>query len=90
MKRLKILTFLTLAVIFFTACSDKNWGIDGASIPKCSSNDADSSSAKLIPKGSRIIPTQDGTTLRIWHFSNGDKMVCTLTGNAVIDSYKNN
>ena len=86
MKRSKILILSTLAVIFFTACSDKNWGIDGHSIPKCSGNDRDSSSAKLIPKGGRIIPTQDGTKVRIWHFSNGDKMVCTLTGDAVIDS----
>jgi len=87
MKKLRLLVLLTSAVMFFTACSDKgNWGIDSQALPECVGGDRDSQSAKLIQKGSKIVPTQEGTSLRIWHYSNGDKKACVLSGSAIVES----
>ena len=63
-----------------------NWGIDhGKSLPKCASDSRDSSAAVSVPAGAKITALEKGTTIRVWHYSNSDKLVCTITGSAVIN-----
>lgn len=72
-----------IAVILLNSCKgNTNWGIDHGGLPQCSADSRDSSSAMKIETGSVLKPLTSDTTLRVWHYENGDKLVCVMTGEA--------
>ena len=83
-----ILVF-SLIIFLFTACGeDEKWGIDDepikepiiTSIPVC-----DNGKNKIMVYKDQIIEKrQTETVVRIWHYQNGDKMICVVQGDAVV------
>jgi hypothetical protein len=85
MKKVLKIVFAVFAAWLLNACgSGDTWGIDQGSIPMCSSDVNDASVAIKVPNGSQINAVKSGTTLRVWHYSNSDKLVCVITGSAVV------
>lgn len=85
------LTGIAAAALILSACGggSSEWGIDhGNALPKCSANPNDSSASILVPNGSTIKKVAPNTTIRVWHYANGEKQVCTITGEAVISGGK--
>jgi hypothetical protein len=83
---LKLAT-LTITAVLFSGCGgdDKEkWGIDQSSIPKCSGGINDSSAAILVPSGAEVKSVKPDTTVRVWHYSNSDKLVCVIAGEAIL------
>ncbi len=87
-NRIFHVTTVSIAALFLSACgsSDTNWGIDrnNNSIPKCSSNIDDTSAAIKVLGGTKVKSLSDDTSMRVWHYSNSDKLVCVITGQAII------
>jgi len=78
--------FSIAAVLLLSAC-------DGSKtqqniIPQCSSDANDSSAAIAVLPGTRIKPVEEGTIVRVRHYSNSDKLACTVTGSAVVSADK--
>ena len=84
LRYIKALSFFVTIVLVMSACSEQKWGIDQSSIPTCSSDRNDSSAAILLPPETTIKAVEPNTKVRIWHYSNSDKMVCLVSGLAVI------
>lgn len=78
---------LTAAALVLSGCSGKGgeeWGVDQSVIPQCNSDRDDASAAILVPPGTAIRAAESGTTVRVWHYSNSDELVCVLTGAALL------
>ena len=88
MKRMINSIAMTVIALFMTACgggSSTTWGIDNSDfLPTCAVDVNDTSSAIFVPGGTAVKSLTTGTTLRVWHYSNGDKLVCVITGSAII------
>ena len=64
------------------------WGIDqksGKPIPVCNGDQTTTANAILVQAGQEIEKLMSNTVLRIWHYQNGDKKVCTVQGEAIIN-----
>jgi ABC-type glycerol-3-phosphate transport system substrate-binding protein len=83
---MKMTGFVIAAALMLSACGGggEEWGIDQSTIPHCNSDLNDSSAAILVPPGTTVKSIEPGTTIRVWHYSNSDEMVCVITGSAVI------
>ena len=79
-RYVKTTGFFVAAALVLGACGGTEWGIDHGSVPMCNDDPHDSSAAILVQPGTKIEATEPGTTIRVWHYSNSDKMVCVLTG----------
>jgi len=79
------LTTVTSMALFLSACSGKgNGGIDTSFVPECGEDIRDTSASIKVPAGTTVKAEEEGTTLRVWHYSNSDELICTLTGSASI------
>lgn len=77
------LTMIVGSVLLISGCGE--WGIDkDISIPACTSDVRDASAAVKIKAGTVIKPLEPGTRVRVWHYANSDKLVCTISGRAFI------
>ena len=82
-KRLVAAASALFALFALSGCGQSgHWGVDHAELPMCSPDVNDSSAAILVPSGTEIKALEQGTTLRIWHYSNSDELVCVITGKA--------
>ena len=64
------------------------WGIDhksGKAIPVCNGDQTTTTNAILVQAGQEIEHLRPNTVLRIWHYQNGDKKVCIVQGEAIIN-----
>jgi len=79
---------LTATALLLSACGGgEKWGIDNSTpLPKCSDDLRDNSAALKVPQSVSVIALEEGTSIRVWHYSNDEKLLCTLTGKAVISS----
>ncbi len=90
MQNITYKTLLVLvSILFLNACSEE-WGIDSQPltvVPTCEnrSNDAILSGALTVASGTTISEINGDAELRIWHFKNSTKAVCTLSGEAIIE-----
>lgn len=89
MKQRVLIGYLTVCASAFilSACGagDEEWGVDnGSFLPTCSSDPTDASVSITVPDNTKIVALVDGTTMRVWHYDNGDKQVCVITGEAAI------
>lgn len=84
MRHKATITFLSLlALLALSGCGQsEHWGVDHAALPMCSADVNDSSAAIKVPSGTMVKALSIGTTLRIWHYSNSDELVCVITGKA--------
>ena len=81
-KILKTTSIISIAIVI-SGCGD--WGIDkDISIPSCSSDLRDASAAIKVKAGAIIKSLEAGTRVRVWHYANSDKLVCTISGKAFI------
>lgn len=86
-------TLLVLvSILFLNACTEE-WGIDSQPltvVPTCEnrSDDAVQAGALTIASGTVISEINGDAQLRIWHFQNSSKAVCTLSGEAIIERSK--
>jgi len=85
-------------VVTFDGCGpsdDTNWGVDheknevlqqklSKKVPTCNGDKRTTTNSVKVYAKQEIEQTTDKTVLRIWHYQNGDKRVCTVTGEAVI------
>ena len=83
------ITGIAAAALLLSACGgtgSSEWGVDNSNaLPTCNNEDSNDASASIkIPDGTVIKKTVDNTAIRVWHYANGDKYVCTISGNAVI------
>ncbi len=87
----KVIAISTVTLIL-SACgggSSTEWGIDyGNVLPQCSTDPTDPSASILVANGTRVQKAAENTTIRIWHYANGDKQVCTITGKAMLAARK--
>lgn len=78
--------------VLLSACSGRGSSNEGSSaiqyIPKCAIDKRDASSAVKVPEGTEVKALEKGTAVRIWHYSNADKLVCAITGSASIEEKK--
>lgn len=87
-KAPKVVALLTVA-LFLSACggSDSgktNWGIDHGTVPKCSADERDASVALQVPAGTVINALTEDAKVRVWHYSNSDKLVCVISGSVSV------
>ena len=81
----KISLILALLTLLFVGCG--GGGAEGCAcqkpvtLPKC--NDTNSSNGYLIKTDGNITKVDENTTLQVWHFANGDKVVCVNRGKAM-------
>ncbi len=73
----------------------ENWGIDhqggievghgpldpATGLYRCTINDATE-----VPTGATVTPLSSDTQVRVWHFQNSQEYVCTLRGQAIVES----
>lgn len=52
-------------------------------IPMCNENNT---SAIVFTPEETIEKKENNTTARVWHYQNGDKVICILTGSATVTS----
>ncbi len=79
---------VSTVILFLGACgggSTNEWGIDSQSLPKCAMDMNDSSSAIIVSEGTEVTATTEGTTIRVWHYENASKLVCVITGSALLE-----
>ena len=86
MKKTVIILSSIALVLGLTGCGSGSteWGIDQSSIPQCNQDINDSSVAISVPAGTPVVAVAPNTQLRIWHYSNGDKLMCVVSGEAVM------
>jgi len=84
---------LLLLVMLLNSCGGgggdggTTWGIDqksGKPIPVCNGDKDNTTNAILVKAGQEIDKLMSNTVLRIWHYQNGYKKVCTVQGEAII------
>ena len=96
-NRLFLVSVLTFLMVTFNSCGsseDTNWGIDhekpnqettsSISIPSCNGDKTTTTNAIKVYEKQEIKQLSSNTKIRIWHYQNGDKLVCTISGKAVI------
>ena len=95
--RLIIFIFTVLTFIACGPSDDTKWGIDheviqqqkfSKKVPTCHGDKRTTTNAVRIYAKQEIVQKNDKTVIRIWHYQNGDKLVCTVTGEAIIQ-YEN-
>ena len=91
MKRGIIKSILSLfLILFLSACGGgENWGIDherNILISKCikKSRNASEANATIALKGSIVSKLSDDAILRVWHFQNGKRAICMISGEAIL------
>jgi len=93
MQKITYKTLLALASVLLLSACDEEWGIDAQPstvIPTCEnrSDDAVLAGALTVASGTVISEINGDVKLRVWHFQNSTKAVCTLSGEAIIDRSK--
>jgi hypothetical protein len=96
LSRILSISLSTIIVLSFNSCGsteDTNWGIDheietSKQLPVCNGDKNSTTNAMKVYENQEIENLSDDTYIRIWHYQNGDKLVCTVTGKAVIKDEK--
>ncbi len=92
-NNIKIFGLLTLALVLNSCGSGSigggraTWGIDhkpSKTLPTCDGDVATTTNAINAVDGSQIIKMADNTYIRIYHYQDGTKKVCTIQGEALI------
>lgn len=87
MKKITIIMVLIITTLIFTGCSGKGGNGDingtvGISVPSCGTGTDKGRSVAISVNDKTIQKTEDGAQLRLWHYPNGDKFGCMITGEA--------
>ena len=85
--------WLSVLVIIatFSSCGgggDPTWGIDQKPdkfVPVCDGDVDTTTNAISVKAGQTVRKVITPTVVRIWHYQNGEKKICTVQGKAVID-----
>ena len=81
----KIFILSTVLALTFSACSSKS-NID-ENIPACGDGTDRGLSIAVDVSGKTINKVENGSVepeIRLWHFPNGDKLACMVSGEATI------
>ena len=58
-------------------------GATTSELPLCSADVRDTSAAKKVAASTSIESLTEETVVRVWHYDNGDKLACVVTGSAI-------
>jgi hypothetical protein len=89
-----VFIILTFSMVVFNSCGvseDTKWGIDHETtqqIPRCSEDKNSTKNAIPVYEKQEIEQLSSDTVIRIWHYQNGDKLVCTVSGKAIVNDKK--
>ena len=90
MKIMFKIIVLSVGILFIlNSCGESGdkWGIDhqaSTNIPLCDGDKDTTTNAIRVYKNQEIQKLNEHTTIRLWHYQNGDKLVCVVAGEAVI------
>lgn len=90
MKKITITIMVLIATtLIFTGCSGKSSNDDinetvGISVPSCGTGSDKGRSVAISVNDKTIEKTEDGAEVRLWHYPNGDKLGCMITGEAIV------
>jgi len=88
-----ILTLVT-AIFLLSGCSGRSSSTDnndtngtaGITMPSCGTGDDMGKSVAIAVNGKTIEKTQEDAEVRIWHYPDGNKFGCMITGEAILIS----
>ncbi|WP_456431436.1 hypothetical protein [Nitratifractor sp.] len=81
-RKIVVAGLIASATLMLSGCHGKHAG--GLDVPQYAKDLNDSSAAVSVPAGHKVVASEEGTKIRIFHYSNSDKLVCTVSGSAKI------